>query len=104
MSRGDLRWRITVPEDGSLPGWAGVAGGGVMPTLIQWDVPDHPGMSLPRQPLKLKRLTGHHPQAGLLAEGLRWLGADGLITLAQDAGAPWLEAEVETTKGLRTLR
>ena len=107
MSRGDLRWRITVPEDGSLPGWAGVAGGGVVPTLIQWDVPHHPGLSLPRQPLKLRRLKGHHAQAPLLAQGLQWLGADGLMaldTLANDTDTPWLEAEMETAQGLRILR
>ncbi|WP_336692197.1 VOC family protein [Delftia acidovorans] len=107
MSRGDLRWRLTVPEDGSLPGWAGVAGGGVVPPLIQWDVPHHPGRSLPRQPLRLRSLKGHHAQAPLLAQGLQWLGADGLMaldTLADDAGTPWLEAEMETAQGLRILR
>ena len=36
MERGDYRWRITVPADGHLPG------DGLVPTLIQWNVPFHP--------------------------------------------------------------
>ena len=31
FSRGDYRWRITVPDDGKRPGR------GVLPTLIQWE-------------------------------------------------------------------
>ena len=37
MTRGELRWRLTVPDDGSLPAWreAGQsAGDGLLPTLI----------------------------------------------------------------------
>jgi hypothetical protein len=41
MERGDYRWRITVPPDGHLPG------AGLVPTLIQWDVPFHPAQQLP---------------------------------------------------------
>lgn len=41
MQRGDFRWRIAVPADGSLPA------GGRAPTLIQWDVPCHPAERLP---------------------------------------------------------
>ena len=39
MTRGDFRWRITVPRDGSLPG------GGARPSLIQWDG-EHPAARL----------------------------------------------------------
>ncbi len=31
MSRGNLRWRLTLTEDGHLPS------GGIIPFLIQWD-------------------------------------------------------------------
>jgi hypothetical protein len=41
MERGDYRWRITVPADGHLPG------DGLVPTLIQWDVPFHPARRCP---------------------------------------------------------
>ena len=36
MARGTYRWRITIPDDGSLPAK------GIVPTLIEWDVPQHP--------------------------------------------------------------
>ena len=106
MTRGALRWRLTVPDDGSLPAWreAGVAAGdGLLPTLIQWDVPDYPGVSLPRQDLALLRLSGSHPQAGLLRQGLAWMGADHLIELEQADGPPRLSAQIVTAQGLRTL-
>jgi hypothetical protein len=106
MSRGALRWRLTVPDDGSLPAWreAGhAAGDGLLPTLIQWDVPDYPGLSLPRQELVLAELSGSHPQAGLLRQGLAWLGADHLIRLEQADGPPRLGARIETAQGVKTL-
>ncbi|GLK96276.1 glyoxalase [Achromobacter xylosoxidans] len=106
MERGPLRWRLTVPEDGSLPAWrvAGhAAGDGLLPTLIQWDVADYPGVSLPRQNLTLRQLSGSHPQAGLLRQGLAWLGADHLIQLEQADGPPRLSAQIETASGLKIL-
>ncbi|MCY1225723.1 Glyoxalase-like domain protein [compost metagenome] len=107
MTRGDLRWRITVPEDGALPGWQGeadAAGDGVLPSLIQWDVAACPGVSLPRQDLALRKLSGRHPRAELLRQGLAWLGADHLIAIEQGDGQPELSAEIETPQGIRTLR
>ena len=106
MTRGELRWRLTVPDDGSLPAWreAGQsAGDGLLPTLIQWDVPAHPGISLPDSGLTLLRLSGSHPRAALLRQGLDWLGADGLIDIEQADGPPRLSASVATASGARTL-
>lgn len=106
MTRGELRWRLTVPADGSLPAWreAGQsAGDGLLPTLIQWDVPAHPGISLPDSGLTLLRLSGSHPRAALLRQGLDWLGADGLIDIEQADGPPRLSASVATASGARTL-
>ncbi len=107
MQRGDLHWRITVPEDGSLPAWQGEAaraGDGLLPSLIQWDVAPHPGASLPRQDLALRRFTGQHPHAELLRQGLAWLGVEHLIAVEQADGPPQLTAEIETPQGIRTLR
>lgn len=75
MTRGDLRWRLTVPDDGSLPARreaGATAGDGLLPTLIQWDVDAYPGVSLPPQPLALVALAGTHPRAALLRQG--WHG------------------------------
>lgn len=106
MTRGDLRWRLTVPDDGSLPAWREAgheAGDGLLPTLIQWDVDDYPGVSLPRQPLTLKRLAGSHPRASLLRQGLAWMGTDTLIDIEQADGPPRLRAQIETPQGVKTL-
>ncbi|MWL87963.1 VOC family protein [Cupriavidus sp. SW-Y-13] len=107
MDRGALHWRLTVPDDGSLPAWQGEAasaGEGLFPTLIQWDVQNHPGISLPRQDLALRRLRGQHPHAELLRQGLAWIGAASLIDIEQTDGPPALLAEIETPTGLKTLR
>ncbi len=106
MTRGDLRWRLTVPDDGSLPAWREAgheAGEGLLPTLIQWDVDNYPGVSLPRQPLSLVRLTGSHPRAALLRQGLAWMGADTLIDVEQADGPARLAAQIETPSGLKVL-
>lgn len=103
MSRGGLSWRLTVPDDGSFPAWRG-AGDGIVPTLIQWDTPAHPGATLPASGVALKTLKARHPQPELVAEQLNWLGAAHLIALERTpAPAPALIAEFETPAGVRTL-
>ncbi|MBL8518335.1 MAG: VOC family protein [Betaproteobacteria bacterium] len=89
MERGSFKWRITIPPDGHLPA------DGIVPTLIQWDVDDHPTRHLPESGNRLKSLTGwhdslsqvfeysHHVRIGPWARGL----------------APLLEAMIETPQG-----
>jgi hypothetical protein len=103
MTRGDLSWRLTVPEDGAFPGQPG-AGDGIVPTLIQWDTPAHPSARLPATGLALRSLKARHPRAEAVREQLDWLGAAHLIELEDAAGGePALAAEIETPAGLRTL-
>lgn len=81
LSRGDYRWRIGVPPDGSLPG------GGAFPTLIQWEGDRHPATALPDEGCALERLTVRAPGgAGFLAT-LRRLG------LAEGAPVDVVESE-----------
>jgi hypothetical protein len=106
MSRGALTWGLTVPEDGAFPAWQG-AGDGILPTLIQWDTPQHPSAMLPETELALKSLKAVHAQAATIEAQLQWLGARHLIevTAADEAfGKPALVAEFETPNGLRTLK
>ena len=104
MSRGDLTWRLTVPEDGAFPSWQGV-GDGILPTLIQWDTPAHPSGRLPASELALRALKARHPRPAPIREQLTWLGASHLIELDDaPAQAPTLEAEIETPAGMRVLR
>lgn len=103
MARGELTWRLTVPEDGAFPSWQGV-GEGIVPTLIQWDTTAHPSARLPATGCALKRLKARHPRADEVRAQLQWLGADHLIEVESAAGeAPALLAEIETPSGLRTL-
>lgn len=105
MSRGEFRWRIAVPDDGSLPGCrGGVAGGGIIPTLLQWDVPCTPAQALPPTPgVSLRCLRGHHPQAARVRDALAALGADGLISIEKAPGEPGLVADFDTPTGVRML-
>lgn len=55
-TRGDMRWQITVPEDGSLPF------GGAFPTMIDWH-DDLPPTRMPGAGFSLEKLIVTHPKA-----------------------------------------
>lgn len=99
MERGDYRWRITVPPDGSLPG------DGLVPTLIQWDVPQHPASRLPDAGCRLMKLEGFHPQPARIRTTLGSLGlASRLDVHPCAAGEPaQLVAYLRTPQGLVEL-
>jgi hypothetical protein len=99
MERGAFRWRITVPRDGRLPG------GGLQPTLIQWDVPSHPADALPDTGCRLMKLEA------FCAEPARFRHANAALGLAQaidlqplepGAAAEWI-AYLRTPAGLIEL-
>ena len=69
MTRDAYRWKISVPESGSLP-W-----GGVLPTAIQWEAGDdgvvhHPCDVLPESDCELVSLQLSHPAAVLGTSGI----------------------------------
>jgi hypothetical protein len=68
FARGDYRWRITVPDDGHRPGR------GVLPTLLQWDVPQHPADALPSAGAALEQLAATHPEPAPIRRSLERLG------------------------------
>lgn len=89
--RGELRWRIAVPDDGAR------ALGGALPLLIEW-ASMHPTEALPESGVSLSALAigGGTAHARLAALGLSdWL-ADG-------DDAPPLAATLATPKGSVTL-
>jgi len=98
MTRGANAWDLTIPADGTFPVWQG-AGDGLLPSLIQWDTPQHPSESLPETGIALKSLTGFHPRAHLISEQLAWLGVSHLMRVEVTAGAPVLVAEFELPDG-----
>lgn len=99
MERGDYRWRITVPADGHLPG------DGLLPTLIQWDVPFHPAQRLPESGCRLMKLEGFHPDPEPLRTALSALGLGLRLDLHScPAGEPaQLVAYLKTPRGLVEL-
>jgi hypothetical protein len=70
MTRGALRWRITLRDDRAPPG------GGLLPTVIAWDVPpdEHPAARL--------------PEAGVRLEALSVAGPADLLALRPDVASP----------------
>jgi len=92
MTRGELKWRITLPESGRP------LAGGLLPTLVQWDVDETPGMRLPQQGVSLQRLEIRLPA--------EWASAmppleDPRVKVLRDGGngAPALRAVLSTPAG-----
>jgi hypothetical protein len=99
MSRGALRWLITIPEDGNL------LFDGLAPLLIEWTTPVHPAATLPGSGCALVGLEGCHPQAKAVNDLLHSIGfrdAPSLFTLGP-ADLPSLVATIRTPSGLRQL-
>lgn len=89
VTRGDLRWTLTVPEGGGLPM------AGAEPSLIQWIGGGHPLDRLPPTSARLRQLTVRHPDARQA-----W-ACDPRVRVEQAPLA--LIAEIETPGGLRIL-
>lgn len=105
MQRGEFRWKIAVPDSGSL------AWGGVLPAAIQWDAGDdgaalHPGDRLPDSGCELLRLQLTHPAAVLGNAGLLALFRELRIVGPVDLrpGPIGLVAEIRTPGGLVAIQ
>lgn len=99
MRRGDLAWRISVPNDGD------VIFGGIVPMLIEWQTRTHPASRLPASGCDLEALEGLDPDIGTVGGVLYSLRAETCLTLnATDRGtSPGLLARIRTPGGIRTL-
>ncbi|WP_210191749.1 MULTISPECIES: VOC family protein [Rhodomicrobium] len=94
VSRGMLSWRLTVPDDGHLPG------DGVIPHLIEWDGGARPWEALPDEGFWLQELTLTHPDAAWLTGALRTLCARGFSSVKVAEGEkPGLSAKIVTPAG-----
>ena len=96
MARNDLRWRITVPDDGHRPGR------GLVPTIIEWSDARHPSDALPDVGLRLVAIAGEHPDPATVRAPLAALGLSELmkVTFGQ---SPRLAAMIRTPRGVATL-
>lgn len=95
LQRGDLRWRMAVPEDGILPF------DGIAPALIQWQTSQHPARLLSTTGVRLKRLTIRHPEADALRNAMERVFSDDRV--AYEQGPRALHAAFQTARGAREL-
>ncbi|MBI3148647.1 MAG: VOC family protein [Betaproteobacteria bacterium] len=96
MSRGNLNWLISIPEDGARP----LDGAG--PALIEWQVEPHPARRLADHALRLEKLELRHPDPARVSRFLRSLGLAGTLDVLH-AETPGLRALISTPHGLREL-
>ena len=96
MQRGDLGWRLTVAEDGRLPGR------GLVPTLIEWSDARHPTDRLPEAGIELVTLAAEHPEPAPIREALAALGQSETLKVTYGR-APRLAAMLRTPRGVVTL-
>jgi len=95
MTRGDLHWQITVPDDGSLPM------GGAFPTLIRWaDDARHPAISLPDSGCRLLTWEVFHPDADQL-RAMCEMDCDRVVFTASDQTG--FKATFDTPHGVRVV-
>ena len=95
LQRGDLRWRMAVPETGILPF------DNCAPALIQWQTAPHPAQKLLRSHIRLTRLVVQHPRIQELAEVLSGQISDPRIVFA--VGPAGLLADFDTPLGQRSI-
>lgn len=96
LSRGDLRWRMLVPDDGVLPF------DGAYPALISWGGDAHPAAMLTYADCLFEGLQIEHPDGDNLAATLTSvMDMDG-ITI-KTAEKPRLRAKIRTNNGLIEL-
>jgi len=92
-TRGELRWRIAVRDDGRL------LARGACPTLIEWGATRHPAAAMPTSGVTLRSLTLRGlPSAAATALGLAQVRLD-----TGDAGGAALEVQLDTPRGAVTL-
>jgi hypothetical protein len=92
--RDALSWRLTVPEDGRIPG------DGVLPHVIEWDGGIRPWERMADRGCALEALVLAHPQPDLIAAGLRSIGADEIAGVRVVHGsAPALSVRIVTPAG-----
>ncbi|MBL8520557.1 MAG: VOC family protein [Betaproteobacteria bacterium] len=99
MARGDFRWRITVPEDG-YP-----IEGGLVPNLLQWDVPAHPCDRLVDQQCRLTWMEAAHPNPAKVRYLLDEMGLGNALVLTPSPPYSGMTmcAYLQTPSGTRTL-
>lgn len=97
--RGELKWQVTVAEDGRLPA------SGCIPLCIQWQIPFHPASRMVDLGCRFKSLSIAHPRPDWLADVLTGIGAAHCVAISgvADSEMSCLSAVLQTPQGLVTL-
>ena len=96
FERGDFRWRITVSDDGKRPAR------GIVPALIQWDVPFHPADRLPDSKVSIAQFAATHSDPAPARDALASLGLAEVLPVTYDRETR-LAAMLRTPRGIVTL-
>jgi hypothetical protein len=96
MKRAAYSWRITIPDDGHLPGE------GLIPTLIEWVGAPHPADALADDHLSVVTMAGAHPEPASIRAALASLGLAEMLKVTY-AVTPRLAAMLRTPRGTVTL-
>ena len=91
MTRDDLEWMLTIPEDGTL------VEDGLLPGFIQWPGGRNPANKLPESGTRLQRLILQCPQPDAIGQSIEQLGIDGPVEVRP--GPPNLIFEMRTNAG-----
>ncbi|MEP7154165.1 MAG: VOC family protein [Betaproteobacteria bacterium] len=99
IERGDFKWRITIPEDG-YP-----VEGGLVPSVIQWDVDAHPCDRLPDQQCRFEWMEAAHPNPAKVQYLLAEMGLPKSLVLTPTPPYSGMTmcAYVRTPAGTKTL-
>ena len=99
MERGDFKWRITIPDDGYA------VEAGLIPTLIQWDLPLHPCQRLPDQQCRFEWMEAAHPNPAKIRYLLNEIGLENALTLTPTPPYSGMTmcAYIRTPDGVKTL-
>lgn len=95
FARGDRTWRLTVPQDGSLPL------GGLLPAFIEWSPGPHPSTGQQNLGVTLKRVHLRTPDPQALTGILQAMSVDHLAEVHEGPDA--LSFELETPGGTVVL-
>jgi hypothetical protein len=96
LSRGNLRWRMAVPDSGQLPF------DDAFPALIQWEGSAHPAGRLQDSGLRLSRLEIAHPEAAAIRSALAPHLGDSRVVFT-DGATKAMRAEFTGPDGTRVL-
>jgi len=96
MARADFKWRMTLRDDGVLPGE------GLVPSVIEWSDERHPSDVLPDAGVQLVSIAGAHPEPDRIRASLTRMGIFDTLKVTYDA-APRLAAMLRTRRGPVTL-